>query len=669
MKPVGTPSLDTVWRLASRLGVEFPIDITAAAEWRPERQSCSASSRNSSGTPPPGPAPAGSRPRSGRTGPGPRPSTCPPPTAPTRRRTRAGAGRPAGIGSSSWIACWMHQVGDRDRQQADLDRLALVPDRLPGQLLGHLGQRQRRRDRTGQRQRPGHRAHPGEAHPHGHGPPGPALGPQPPGDPVGQVAEHLADQLRRRPVAPDRGLGPDRAGPAGGRDPARVLVDGERGQPGPDSVPSSPSSARGRRAGQLADRPDRRARPAAAARPGRRPTSARPAAGRGTAARPRARPRPARRAWRPGTRPWPGAWSGPRRWRSAARPRGAPARRSPAAISAGGPNRWVEPDTSRNASSIEIRSTAGVTACRMSITSSASRWYSEKWPRTNASRGHSRRACQPGHPAVHPERLRLVRRGEHDAAPRRCRRPRWGAPAAPGPAAARPTRRTRPGRHAGWSPRAPCRHLIEHVFERPATGAVENRSISPGCGRAGRRRARRTGSRRRAGRWPRPASAVSAAVRCRSAAPRLVSQLLGRAGAEDRRGDAGPVGDPGQRDLGHRDAAVLGDLLHRVDDVPGALGAAAVPGLHAALGVVAEPGGAGRPLVAPVLARTASRRRAGSTAAAPARRPARPARSPTRSRAPAGCTAAAASPAPARPAPGPGAPALVSCQPVKFDSP
>jgi transcriptional regulator with XRE-family HTH domain len=24
-----TPSLDTVWRLASRLGVEFPIDITA----------------------------------------------------------------------------------------------------------------------------------------------------------------------------------------------------------------------------------------------------------------------------------------------------------------------------------------------------------------------------------------------------------------------------------------------------------------------------------------------------------------------------------------------------------------------------------------------------------------------------------------------------------------
>ena len=74
-------------------------------------------------------------------------------------------------------------------------------------------------------------------------------------------------------------------------------------------------------------------------------------------------------------------------------------------MAAGGPNRCVDPDTSRNASSMEIRSTAGVTSCRMSITSSASRWYSPKCPRTNVSAGHSRLARQPGMPPCTPQTL------------------------------------------------------------------------------------------------------------------------------------------------------------------------------------------------------------------------------------------------------------------------
>ena len=78
-------------------------------------------------------------------------------------------------------------------------------------------------------------------------------------------------------------------------------------------------------------------------------------------------------------------------------------RRSRAPMAAGGPNRCVDPETSRNASSMEIRSTAGVTPCRMSITWSASRWYSPKWPRTKTSRGHSRRACQPAIPPCTPK--------------------------------------------------------------------------------------------------------------------------------------------------------------------------------------------------------------------------------------------------------------------------
>ena len=72
------------------------------------------------------------------------------------------------------------------------------------------------------------------------------------------------------------------------------------------------------------------------------------------------------------------------------------------AISSGGPNRCVAPETSRNASSMEIRSTTGVKSCSTVMTSSASDWYCRKCPPTNRIAGQSRRARQPGIPPWTP---------------------------------------------------------------------------------------------------------------------------------------------------------------------------------------------------------------------------------------------------------------------------
>jgi hypothetical protein len=44
------------------------------------------------------------------------------------------------------------------------------------------------------------------------------------------------------------------------------------------------------------------------------------------------------------------------------------------AISAGGPNRWVQPATSAKASSMEIRSTSGVKSPITLMAASPSRW-------------------------------------------------------------------------------------------------------------------------------------------------------------------------------------------------------------------------------------------------------------------------------------------------------
>ena len=122
------------------------------------------------------------------------------PAGRARALTRAGAGRPAGTGSSSWIECCRREVGDRDRQQADLDRRVLVPDGLPGQLLGHLGQRERGRDRPGRVSDrvtdciPAKRTRTVTVRP------ARCLARSRAGDPVGEVAEHLGHQLRRRLV-------------------------------------------------------------------------------------------------------------------------------------------------------------------------------------------------------------------------------------------------------------------------------------------------------------------------------------------------------------------------------------------------------------------------------------------------------------------------------------
>ena len=182
-------------------------------------------------------------------------------------------------------------------------------------------------------------------------------------------------------------------------------------------------------------------------------------------------------------------------------------------------------------------------------------------------------------------------------------------------------------------------------------------------------RAPRTGSPAACGSLAASRAAVSAADRCRSAAPRLVRSCSVVRAPRIVEVTAGPVGDPGQRDLGHRDAAGLGDLLHRVDDRPGPLGAAPVPGLHAAVRVVAEPGAAARPLVAACTCPDSQPPPSGLHGSSPS-----PASSAAgtishsisrTSRLYCGCrvTGAASSQRRAR------CTALVSCQPVKFDSP
>ena len=86
-----------------------------------------------------------------------------------------------------------------------------------------------------------------------------------------------------------------------------------------------------------------------------------------------------------------------------------------------------------------------------------------------------------------------------------------------------------------------------------------------GSGCAGRPPSRRTGSRWRCRSLAWSSAAVSSSVKVQVGGPQVGLQLLHRPAAEDGRGDAGPVGHPGQRDLGHRDAPRLGDLLHGVD--------------------------------------------------------------------------------------------------------
>ena len=84
------------------------------------------------------------------------------------------------------------------------------------------------------------------------------------------------------------------------------------------------------------------------------------------------------------------------------------------AISVGVPKRRTAPVTSRNASSIETRSTRGVKSWKTDMTSSPNCWYRSKWPPTKTRSLQSWRARHPGMPPRTPYAPGLVRRCEHD---------------------------------------------------------------------------------------------------------------------------------------------------------------------------------------------------------------------------------------------------------------
>ena len=122
------------------------------------------------------------------------------------RRQAPAAGRAAGPA--------LFQMRHRDGEQRDGPLGRMVGQRMAHQLLGDFGEHRRRRDRLVERERPRHRAHVGKAHPHGHRPSRPRLGPQPRGDPVGEVEQRRAEHaLLGRPLA-DRRLRAGRLRPA-----------------------------------------------------------------------------------------------------------------------------------------------------------------------------------------------------------------------------------------------------------------------------------------------------------------------------------------------------------------------------------------------------------------------------------------------------------------------
>ena len=228
-------------------------------------------------------------------------------------------------------------------------------------------------DGTDEGDRPGDAAQVAEAHPHAHRAPGAPGGPQPGGHPVGEVAQGASEQLIGGLPVSEGGLGTHRRGPAPGLDGAGIGVDREGPEPGAGGPGRGGGAAR--RAGpRPADRPcGSRPRPACARWRDRHPRGAGPAAGRGRPARCPPRRPPGRRAWPPARPPWPGASWWPRRSRAGARPPPAPAdgrgrRCAPAAR-----ERWTEPATSAKASSMEMRSTSGVTSCSTAMAASPRR--------------------------------------------------------------------------------------------------------------------------------------------------------------------------------------------------------------------------------------------------------------------------------------------------------
>ena len=156
-----------------------------------------------------------------------------------------------------------------------------------------------------------------------------------------------------------------------------------------------------------------------------------------------------------------------------------------AAISAGGPNRCVQPATSAKASSMEMRSTSGVKS-----SSTVDRRVAQPLVVAEMAADEDQlraKLARPAarHAAAHAEGLapRRTRR-----APRR-RRPRSACRAATGRAAARPRHRRRRGRHGGWWLSFPSRRQPATIFVRPRVakrsgGADRRRAVEGANGRS-----------------------------------------------------------------------------------------------------------------------------------------------------------------------------------------
>ena len=104
----------------------------------------------------------------------------------------------------------------------------MIGERLVHESLGDLGEGQRRRHRMRAGVRAGDRAHAGKADPDGDGAPGAMFGAQPPGNAVGEMAEHRADEFGRDVATAERRLRADRSRATLRLHPTLVVVGRER---------------------------------------------------------------------------------------------------------------------------------------------------------------------------------------------------------------------------------------------------------------------------------------------------------------------------------------------------------------------------------------------------------------------------------------------------------
>ena len=250
------------------------------------------------------------------------------------------------------------QVGDRNGEKRELAFSIVVVDSRMGELFSHLGQRQRGRDRNGQRDGSGHRAQVGETDPYGHRSTGQVCLSKAAGNSVSQIAERLSNEIGRCIPTSEGGLGTDGLRPRRSLHGPLINVGRESRQFCPNGVAEQAAQDRAAGLGQLADGKSQ-PRAGAALSLVRRPKSARWEAGRERRAH---HPEPRHETVRLATCD---ATLARCLVRATPTDKGSPIssrtrRRIAAAISVGVPKRWTAPATSRNASSMDTRSTRGV---------------------------------------------------------------------------------------------------------------------------------------------------------------------------------------------------------------------------------------------------------------------------------------------------------------------